>query len=254
MISIPPAIKKVISYLVFIFVVGSLNVLMHLYLGRSLFITILFILEVPVLIGVSITYWAYRSSGTREMVNLRYIKRIKERQGRAGLAFILCKKTGRILMNKQIEEPWLDMWLILGGNIRPKNNRENENGDTRSAAERRVAKLTSGDLEVITRRLIAQTSDDFDYLAEAMAWGYPPVHADVFEVEKVDREEILESDIKESGSLRWWTIPEITKSNKIQPHIKDLVLYICSAGYRSDHPGGPEYWKLSEPFDYNADV
>lgn len=229
-----------------------LDILGYFYLGLRAVLFIIVTVEAPVIIAIMLARDAYERSGCKKVFGERFETRIIRRRGKGGGAFIWCRKTRRILLNRQTGEPWIDMWLLLSGyvSLEPvKDNTSRSYPDTRSAAEHRVFKLTKEKLKVTTRRRIAYARDKFNYRIESIEWGYPPIVGDIFEVEKVDKEAIREEDVQQSDILKWWSIDEIHSSEHVHPFMKDLILYLSSPTYRNSKPDGPEYWSLDEPFE-----
>jgi len=206
-----------------------------------LWFTRLFVVTaIPVFAALVTTFISYYTSGYRKVIYEYVDKRRKERQSRAGLAFIRSKQ-GTILMNFQCKPPWQDMWLPLGGYFKPGVDR-----DTLATVERRVETLTGGALKVRARARIAYTKDDWDYEKLVLEWGHVPIHDDVYSVEKPDGTEISEVDIAVSEMLKWWKVEDIKSSRKIPPLYKDILLYLGLPGKEKPQP--PLYWVIDDQY------
>lgn len=210
-------------------------------------------IAIPIILAYKITITTYRYSGYAEIVENRIYRR-KE----VGLVYICSCDTKKILLRKQTEEPFVGMWVFLGGYLR-------KSEPTKKTIERRVLELTDGTLKIKCQDKIAETNKDPNYVAYIISTGYVPAHDILYETKKVvekkgDKEglvtlsDIKEKDVKETPILRWWDVTEINRNEEILDTMKTIIYALQEGGKEKEHLISANYWKIDEEYFKNHKI
>jgi hypothetical protein len=160
------------------------------------------------------------------------LKRV--RLGRAGLAFIT-STSGKVLLNRQRKDPWMQMWCLPGGYFRVGQDEFIE--DT---VRRRVERLVKPEWEFEVKAEIGETNDSAAYRQLIQDLGYHPIKDQLFEIRRLgQRGPIDESDVIPTEYLKWWSYDEIRDGlAQVPPHMADIIGFMVQEKRQAD------YWKL----------
>lgn len=198
-----------------------------------------FVVLIPVIIAIFTVTVSLFASGYVQVVG-ELARRSKEN---AGLGFIR-SQTGKVLLNKQVEFPWKDQWLMPGGYF----NRDKGDHDPKETTVRRVKELVNPPTsELDARAKIARTNDSFQYDQDMIDNGFRPIPVYVYLVLKKDNSDIVETDVVETNILRWLSLDEIkADAVEIPPHIKELLCFLLDAKPKSS---SLKYWEIDQEYN-----
>jgi ADP-ribose pyrophosphatase YjhB (NUDIX family) len=193
-----------------------------------------------VLAAITVAYHLWRS---------KYLQMAIERGGKrkalrkAGLALIR-SSTGKILLNKQPQEPWLHMWCLPGGYI----NREEHDEGTQDTVKRRVKALV-GPAWDFDLTLYAVTNDSTQYQQLTLDVEYRAVTIHLYQLRRLSdgavppSRPIHEVDVVESEVLRWWSVADIRdEAIPVPPHMRDVILRFLDHTQGETSPS--RFWNL----------
>jgi ADP-ribose pyrophosphatase YjhB (NUDIX family) len=189
--------------------------------------------------------WAASVTTLYHLRHSKYLRRAKlladRVLGSAGLGWVL-SDTGRVLLNKQSEPPWLHKWCLPGGYCNLVKD-----GNANNTVHRRVIELAKPTCAIHVGSRLAVTKntpayrrliDDYDLLAVA---------DEVFEVLKTSAGSsgscrLSEADVKETNLVRWYTVAEIKNGSvDMPPHVREIASYFGSAEGCADETA---FWRI----------
>jgi ADP-ribose pyrophosphatase YjhB (NUDIX family) len=163
-------------------------------------------------------------------------------QTRAGLAFIT-SDTHKVLLVRQTEHPWINMWIMPGGYHNPGV------GDRflKDTAERRVRVALGNDSNLVARACLAKTNGSRAYRMALIDIGYVPVTDEVYLMTNPNDSPIQEKSVAGTENMRWFTCAEVKDSNlEVPPHMRELLLHLLGASGSSGHP---KFWTLQDDYE-----
>jgi ADP-ribose pyrophosphatase YjhB (NUDIX family) len=172
----------------------------------------------PLVVGILIVDFIFVDSGYKKILDDRL-----RRPDKAGLA-VCISSSGRVLMNRQTEEPWKDYFLLPGGYFRPELDKT-----TGETAKRRLEKLTGAKIKFRPTIHIAdldiQSRVVQSYLAQQK---YKFTVDNAWLIERDDGNLVDENEITQDGNLRWIDLDELEENRFIQYYMRELVKFVLS--------------------------
>ena len=231
-------------------IIAIISIIVILYYFNPSWVVPIFLFSIaiiPIILAYKITITVYRYSGYAEIVENRIYRR-KE----VGLAYICSCKNKKILLRKQTEEPFIGMWVLLGGYLR-------KGESFKQTIERRVLELTDGALKIKCQDKIAETNKDPNYLAYIISTGYTPAYDVLYETKKVIEEksdeeglitlsDIKEEDVKETPILRWMEVTEMNNNEEVLDTMKHIISALQKCREEKERPISTKYWKIDEEY------
>jgi ADP-ribose pyrophosphatase YjhB (NUDIX family) len=161
---------------------------------------------------------------------------------RAGLAFIK-SDTHKVLLARQPEHPWLNMWIMPGGYCNPSL------GDKflKDTAERRTRLALGSAPRLVARACLAKTNGSRAYRMAMIDIGAVPITDEVWFMTNEDDSPIKERSVPPSDDLHWFTAAEVRDSSvEIPVHMRELLQNLLgdSAG-----PVGLRFWTLQDDYE-----
>ena len=161
---------------------------------------------------------------------------------RAGLAFIK-SDTHKVLLARQPQHPWLNMWIMPGGYYNP------DRGDKflRDTAERRARIAVGETPRLIARACLAKTNGSRAYTMAMIDSGAIPISDEVWLMTNSDDTPIKEKSILPTEDLRWFSLEEAKDSSaEIPVHMKEVLRSLLGD---TESPAVLRYWTLQDDYE-----
>jgi hypothetical protein len=165
----------------------------------------------------------------------------------AGVAVVRSLE-GRVLLNRQKEYPWKDMWILLGGYYNPAEFGDRSPRDTALRRAKELVKQGAGvDISTNVRAgvYIAESQINEDEYEEAtLRYIHAPTDDQAYEIVHLDDSRFSEREIDCSNAidLKWWSLDQAKASSNVIPeHMLDLIIYSLDPTVT-----GPEHWTVHE--------